>query len=570
MGKRGVFVLFLVLFSICFISAIDLTGDVALTGKVTSYNLSIGITLTGAPPVLNLILPENKTYLYNESLPLNFTSSASDFWYNLDNGANVSISGNSSFNVTEGQHLLNLYANNSGSISKESVYFTSNLSLLTIYYSEFNGSTRGDSTDFVKIPYEDTGAVSDVTLEHTSHGKIVMNDTVNLVSDEDSFDYILDLDSGINISDNRIFVNETQLPNFEKNATLYIRGLSFSNPQVLVDGSVCSDCAEISYSSGVFVFSVTRLGGVYTVRETPTTPKPKTPGGGGGGGGGATPVVQQGFSVSIDEMKVSLKQGGVTSEFFSVSSLQDSEIEISVSSNLQDFIRVKEEEFTLGARETKLVLLDVFALENVQSDLYLGKIFVESSSQKVEIPVVIEVNPKEALFDVKVEIPSQFQVVYPGEEVFAQITIIEMGDLDKTDFVIDYYIKNFDGDVLLQDSEMIAIDTKVIFLKEFNLPETTCPEKYIFEVDVSYDGKKAIGSAIFDVKIKRRIIIIFVIVILLIIFLIWFILYKKRKNEKKNKKKSKINLLKNPLGKKLVLIKKKGSKKYRKKSSKKK
>ena len=87
-------------------------------------------------PYLNLINPQNKTYYYNESLPLDYDVSDIHIdacWYNVDGGMNISLPlcVDTTFNVTEGGHTLYLFANDTlGLVSSANVTFIANSSLL--------------------------------------------------------------------------------------------------------------------------------------------------------------------------------------------------------------------------------------------------------------------------------------------------------------------------------------------------------------------------------------------------------------------------------------------------------
>jgi hypothetical protein len=95
------------------------------------------------PPLITIIRPENISYNYNLSTPLNFT--ATDFlagvdkcWYSIDDGPNITLANceNSTFNTTEGFHILTIYANDSlATVGNENfikIAFTVDLTLPTI------------------------------------------------------------------------------------------------------------------------------------------------------------------------------------------------------------------------------------------------------------------------------------------------------------------------------------------------------------------------------------------------------------------------------------------------------
>lgn len=88
------------------------------------------------PPSILLSEPMNRTYYENNSLSLLFSTSdahLSDCWYHVDSGSNVSLPNCEStpINVSEGSHILFLYANDSlGLINRANVTFVANQSLL--------------------------------------------------------------------------------------------------------------------------------------------------------------------------------------------------------------------------------------------------------------------------------------------------------------------------------------------------------------------------------------------------------------------------------------------------------
>src|SRR3989344_3187831 len=255
MKKRIWFMLLL----ISLLEIINLQGTLekTITGEIitgdAAQNMGMNISIIGAPRI-NLITPENKTYFSNNSLLLNYSLISADFvWYNLDNSQDISLISSTRFNASEGNHILYLYANNSYGENSKNVTFYINSSRFMVVYNEYTGSSKGASTDFNNIPYEDLYNKSDIVLENSNYGKIIFNEEINLTEDNTPENNILNLDSDTNISYNRIEVNPDTLPNFNKSATLWLYNLTFSNPRILKDGSIClsSVCTKENYSAGI-------------------------------------------------------------------------------------------------------------------------------------------------------------------------------------------------------------------------------------------------------------------------------------------------------------------------------
>jgi len=280
MEKRA-YLLFLVLIfatqlTIC---KCETTGN-TIIGKATSQPFNVSVFILPSKPIITILSPLNRTYLTNTSLLLNYTESLADYiWYKIDSGINISTTSPIYFDVSQGSHILYLYANNTNNETSADVSFTANSTRFIILYEEYKGASKGNSTNFsIIITYEELQEQSNITLENTNYGKILFLESINLTNDKIPDDNMLDLDSNTNISSNRIELNETALPNFNVSATLWLYNLTFTNPRILLNGAVCSICTEENYSSNILKFNATGFSGnaVFSAEETPTGCPPGT------------------------------------------------------------------------------------------------------------------------------------------------------------------------------------------------------------------------------------------------------------------------------------------------------
>ena len=112
--KRGLIYLVLVflifnMINTSFLAEVEsatITGD-TITGDIVG-SLDFNITVV-APPIISIVHPKNKTYLINESFPLNFTADTSinSIWYNLDHGSNTTITSNLTFSRLSETSFIN-------------------------------------------------------------------------------------------------------------------------------------------------------------------------------------------------------------------------------------------------------------------------------------------------------------------------------------------------------------------------------------------------------------------------------------------------------------------------------
>jgi len=522
-------IIFLLIFSvIVFSSLINANINPSITGKTTNANVAVSITISIGEPILTIIIPKNNTYITSKNLQLNFTSeNAQTIWYNLDNQANTTITRNTIFNTTQGQHTLYLYTNNSdGNKTSVNRTFTVNSNKFKVYYNKYAGSNKGISTDFNKSGYENLQGLSNIILENTNYGKMQFNEVINITDDANTSDGKCDLNTNTNISLNRIELNSTALPNFNTPATLWLYNLTLDSPRILKDGVICSSptCVIESYTGGALKtlkFNVTGFT-VYSAEETPVTDVDPYPSGGGG------KRITKGFSIDKENIKISLKQGQTKEEQITIKNKGNKKINFKISTiGVEEFIKINEAEFNLDAEESKTVNIDFIAKEESIPDLYVGKLLIKGDGTEKEIPVAVEVESEEALFDVKLEIPKEYLTVSAGEEIKAIVNLYSVGEAERVDVLLDYSIKDSEGNIITAKHETIAVEKETSRMQTFNIPENAKNGNHLIYVKATYDGKVASASSWFVVKegvfldyltvIKIVIGTIFIILIIIII-----------------------------------------------------
>lgn len=530
----------------CLAASDSITGEVVATGEVTTNNMAMTISLSGLPS-LNILSPKNETYI-TTNLLLNYSVNDGDeIWYNLDGIYNITISSSVNLSANNGIHTLYLYSNNSYGVSSKSIIFNVNTSKLIIYYDKYKGIKKGSSTNFELLTYEDLQSVENVILEHSDYGKISFSKSINITDDLDSTDNIVDLDSNTNISFNHIYINSSALPNFDKTATLSLYNLSFSNPRILIDGEVCPSamCTVVNYSNGLLQFNVKHFAS-YSAEETPegdvVIPPVEVPS--SGGGGGSTIVAREVFIVDIDQIGVEVKQGSVVTKKLTITNKENRKLNVEIQvEDWGELAKLSESSFSLGPLESKTIFIDFIARENYSPDIYIGKIIASAENFEKEILFSIVIESKTELFDVSVNIPKSYMEIFAGEEFLSEVELFNLGETGRIDARIEYFIKNSDGEVIIFEEEVKAIETSLNFVKTFNIPSNIPSGKYLIYVRVSY-GNQIIGASswfsildsseretplsIIDNQLLRDILVTLVIIIIFTIIVI-----KKMKRTKK-------------------------------------
>ncbi|MFH1237813.1 MAG: hypothetical protein V1491_00020 [archaeon] len=533
MGKLTLFFIISIFFFCTFCLAINesITGDVVATGKAIDANTAIALSIIG-PPSINILSPKSETYIAT-TLLLNYVTNGEIVWYNIDNGTNTTVSSPKNFSVNDGIHTLYLYANNSYGVSSRSRVFTVNTSKLKIYYDEYKGSKKGSSTDFNLSTYEELQSLENIVLENSDYGKITFNETINVTDDRDTTDNIVDLDAYTNISSRYIYINSTELPNFDTPATISFYNLTFSDPQILIGGEVCPSviCQIINYSEGILIFNIQQFFDSYSVEETPENETTVvTPS--GGGGGGSTAVAEEVFLIDNDLIGVKVKQGGIVTEKIIITNKENRRLNVKMNvEGWEELVKLSESSFNLGPLESKTIYIDFIAREDQVPDIYIGKIILESEKFEKEILFSIVVESKKELFDVRVSVPKNYIEIFAGEEFISEIELFNLGETGRVDAKIEYFIKDSEGKVIIFEEEFKAVETSLNFLKKFHIPSDVSPGRYLIYVRVSYSNQIAGASAWFNIYEPREKNLLFQIILAtLVIITIIFILFKRRKH----------------------------------------
>jgi hypothetical protein len=390
------------------------TANDTFGNNISTETRNISLVL----PELNIIKPENETYIHTDNLLLDYTADYEDYvWYNIDQlGSNETITGNTTFNTTQGSHIFYLYANNTLGETVRNVSFSVDINKFRVIYDEYAEANKGSSTDFNQSSYEDLQSLSNVILENTNWGKISFNGAINVTDDFNFNDNETNLDNNTNISENRIELNSTALPNFNGSATLYLYSLTLDSPvRILRDGSACpsSICTQQSYSGGTLIFNVTQFT-IYSAEEISDGLPPP-----GGGAGRPTREVEctgdsectedevcwnfecvKLFDVKIIEFESPIKLG----EFFYFTYLIKGMADINRDVEVNFWIEKNKEVITsgldtiyLGSFEEKTETTKIFLPTSVESGIYDFIVQIEHANYSAKSQRTIEIKVDEGI-----------------------------------------------------------------------------------------------------------------------------------------------------------------------------
>ncbi len=396
-----------------------------------------------------------------------------------------------------------------------------NTAVWKIVVAKTSAEFSGETTDLSSVNISN---ITNLVLDSPNYGKINFSESVDLSTGGN-------IDSFVNISFNRIEVNISGLATLDKTARLTLYNLTYSNPRVLKDGAVCSDCVEIDYSSGTFIFDVTGFS-VYSAEETPVAAMPSTAS--SGGGGGALAEIIEDFSFDPEELKVRIVLNDVKEREIKIKNTGENNITIKVrleGEGMDKVILFKNNELSLGVGEEGIIKLNITARE---LEIYAGKIILSSPRKTKEVLVTINTQSKETLFDISLAIPEN--IVKKNEALKAQINLIPIGEKG-VDITLKYLIKDYKGKAYYEESETFYVDEQKSFAKEFKTGKLEYGS-YVLGIEMTYAGGFASTSVHFEVKEEEKpstfikAYYIYFIILIMLIIVILFVIFELKKMQK--------------------------------------
>ena len=227
-------------------------------------------------------------------------------------------------------------------------------------------------------------------------------------------------------------------------------------------------------------------------------------GGEAAAGGGGFFKKEKDYSVSPSSIKTKLTLGEITEKTLTIKNTGESNLTVSLTvEDINKFVSLSENTVDVEAGEQKEVTLK-FIGNSVGG--FVGQIIAIADDIVKSVPVIIEVVTKLVLFDAKLDIPSGYEEVEPGDELKAQITLLNVGAPEKVDVFATYFIKDLRGNIIYEETETFAVEKQISYLKSFNIHETVEPGSYVVVAEIRYVDSFAVSSQLFRVIEKKEVI----------------------------------------------------------------
>ncbi|MDP3027460.1 MAG: hypothetical protein Q8N63_07155 [Nanoarchaeota archaeon] len=202
------------------------------------------------------------------------------------------------------------------------------------------------------------------------------------------------------------------------------------------------------------------------------------------------------FEVDNVLLKLIVKQGESVSKTIKVTNTDSIQRDFKLAGNM-NFFSINEQEFSLGSGESKSLEIN-FEAEN-QPGVYVGRLLISSSKEELKIPVILEVETKEVLFDSSINVPLDYGEVYIGGSLAVENKIFNLENIGLKSVDITYSVKDFNGNTIFSEKENIAVENQILTTKIISIPENTNAGDYVFYVVIEYANSVGTSSYFFKI-----------------------------------------------------------------------
>ena len=199
--------------------------------------------------------------------------------------------------------------------------------------------------------------------------------------------------------------------------------------------------------------------------------------------------------------------------------------------NLDNLVSIKESNFEIESNKEKSIAVS-FNTNGKKPAVYFGGLKIISAGTEKIIPIILEVQSNEIVFDSNVNLYPQGDVIL-GQKLSMDIKIFDLKNNGLGKINLIYSVNDIEGKKLVSGSEDIVVGGKLDYLKIINLPENIEKGSYVLSVVINYKNSVGTSTTIFNVVeksssptiLENKILITWIVIIFGFFFLAFFVLF---------------------------------------------
>jgi len=216
------------------------------------------------------------------------------------------------------------------------------------------------------------------------------------------------------------------------------------------------------------------------------------------------------FEVDQVLIKVLVKTGESLGKEIRVMNTGTKEENIKVeASGLLNIAKIIDKEFTINPGQTKIVRINLSSFDRENGiehapGVYIGKIIVKSGGLEKEIPIIVEIETKEVLFDGNLNPVSRDRKILQGSDMIIEVRLFNLQSTEATNVDMNYFVKDLNGNTIISERENVVVETQTSFFKTLKIPQNLKLGTYVFVAQASYGNSVGTGSYLFEVTGEEK------------------------------------------------------------------
>ncbi len=171
---------------------------------------------------------------------------------------------------------------------------------------------------------------------------------------------------------------------------------------------------------------------------------------------------------------------------------------------LADIIKIDAPSFTIKPGQTKVVTLTFSSFVPEQKiehhpGVYVGKLVFKSEKAPKEIPIIVEIETKNVLFDMNLNPVAIERKVKQGSDTTIEVRLFNLQSIESANIDVEYFVKDMNGNTIQTESETVVVKTQASFFKTIPIPKNLKPGPYVFAALARFGNSIGTASYLFDV-----------------------------------------------------------------------
>jgi len=211
------------------------------------------------------------------------------------------------------------------------------------------------------------------------------------------------------------------------------------------------------------------------------------------------------FEVDQILIKVLVKTGDSLVKEIRIMNAGNKEETIKVEAlGLLDIVKITDNEFTIKPGQTKIVEIELSSFDEKKNiehtpGVYIGKITAKTEDFEKDIPVIVEIETKDILFDSNLNPISRDRTILQGQAMTIEVRLFNLQSIEPTNIDVEYFVKDLNGNTIISEKESVVVETQASFFKTLKIPQNLRVGSYIFATQASYGNSVGTSSYLFEV-----------------------------------------------------------------------